>query len=433
MSGSGSGSDGGVKQCEGVLSETPQASVKALRAALLVAALAMVWIFVLSAMLSVRPGSRLVAENDFIFNSDTGYWIDSASWGPTGPSTVPHPLLFVTWRPLVYLGSRAVALLMPADDAVVLVARLLNSVAAGFGVGILWWAANRRGLSAGRSSAILAVYLLASSQTVVALPEHFALSQSLLSLSFVLFLSDWPYRAKAITQLLMVLVIGSITITNAIFPLMAFLAIVLRDHARNVRRGAVVLLALFVLGVAFASSSGNRNLRDRFFASARVDTVLTLRLVRSPLLAAKYAIRGLIDPIIAPTPLYGSKFGHPMLSYEGTYGDPLLRRASVFQWLSAIAWVCLLLGSTVAGLSHISSRPGTSLLMIWVAAQLLFHNVWGDEFFLYSPHWAWALIAIILMGGRWLWFPAVAFFSSIIAFGQVPTLVDISEMLAAVI
>jgi hypothetical protein len=67
--------------------------------------------------------------------------------------------------------------------------------------------------------------------------------------------------------------------------------------------------------------------------------------------------------------------------------------------------------------------------MAWIGFNLVFHNLWGDEFFLYSPHWVWALLTLVMLGiGRLrLRFavPLVAF----IVIGQITTLLTIGDML----
>lgn len=61
---------------------------------------------------------------------------------------------------------------------------------------------------------------------------------------------------------------------------------------------------------------------------------------------------------------------------------------------------------------------------------LLFHNMWGDEFFLFSPHWSWALMLVVLLGSRGLPVWTVAPAALLMLPGQLSTLDAIRRLLS---
>ena len=71
-------------------------------------------------------------------------------------------------------------------------------------------------------------------------------------------------------------------------------------------------------------------------------------------------------------------------------------------------------------------KQGARILWLtapWVAFNLIFHNLWGDEFFLYSPHWSWCLGAVLLAGARRLPPWLVVLLAVPLIVGQVATLI----------
>jgi hypothetical protein len=72
------------------------------------------------------------------------------------------------------------------------------------------------------------------------------------------------------------------------------------------------------------------------------------------------------------------------------------------------------------------------VLTLWVLFNALLHNVWGDEFFLYSPHWAWALMAVVMLGVRRAWPGWVVAVTLAIIPGQLQTISQIRDALATI-
>ena len=62
------------------------------------------------------------------------------------------------------------------------------------------------------------------------------------------------------------------------------------------------------------------------------------------------------------------------------------------------------------------------ILLSWIAFNVVFHNFWGDEFFLFSPHWSWALLALLLTGVQYVPFRWLAAAGILISLAQAQSL-----------
>jgi len=63
----------------------------------------------------------------------------------------------------------------------------------------------------------------------------------------------------------------------------------------------------------------------------------------------------------------------------------------------------------------------------------VFHNVWGDELFLYAPHWSWALMALVILGARRVPLVTIVLLFVPIAFCQVYTLTQVKYALSTIV
>jgi hypothetical protein len=91
----------------------------------------------------------------------------------------------------------------------------------------------------------------------------------------------------------------------------------------------------------------------------------------------------------------------------------------------------LLIAAVAYGLSSTKARTWTLWLLGWAAFNVIFHNLWGDEFFLYSPHWSWALTAVVAISVSRMRWPLVTAAVVLLAVAQVSTFGVIGQMLRA--
>jgi hypothetical protein len=69
----------------------------------------------------------------------------------------------------------------------------------------------------------------------------------------------------------------------------------------------------------------------------------------------------------------------------------------------------------------------------WLLFNVVLHNIWGDEFVLYSPHWSWALMAIVILGARDLSRRFIAAIVVPVVASQIYTLFAIKQALQTIV
>lgn len=396
----------------------------------------------------MRAGTPLDTRIDVLFNSDC------AAWKHFLLSNWPSQLLPL-WHPLVTrLTAWPTRLVYPlvlplcgAEEAGSVTVRLVCALAAGLGAGALFAALVRR-----RGAAIplllLPAYLLGTSQVLVCLPEHFALSHGLLCASLAVVLTGWPLRRRLALLALLTVAAGGVTVTNSLYPLGAFLFLLLRAspglsglrafaarHPRRVAVGSLLVAGALGAGGTAAGLAVLRRARDprAEMLVGKIRGDLHGRLYRAPAASASYLLRGLIDPVIGPTP--SLQADGRMVSYEpagGRYKSYGFWPYDRLQGAAALGWLALLVGATCTALRSSATRGVALGLLAWLTFNGLLHNVWGDEFFLFSPHWSWALLGLVLLAVPPRASPWLVPLVTVLCAGQVHTLLAIRSQLALV-
>lgn len=394
-----------------------------------------VWFFVLSGLLGAVPNEPVGTRIDAYFQVDAGGRIADAATGAFGRAVVVHPLFYFVFTLPISKLAWLLSGWFPPELTALYACRWYAAIAVGIGVGRLSAALVRFGVTPLRVALVGPLFLLGTSQTTTALPDHFAPSVGLLCYAFAVFLDDRSghgHRTRLKLAVLTFLAWG-ITVTNGIFPA-ALLAWRWADGRRSLPRwvlyaaGAVVLL-----GGAFAVWVAGFDPRDHSNPLVwRVRGYLTGRLLNDPAGAAARTLRGLTDVAVGPTPAIDTNNYDktPMLTYEPTHSAYRAWPFDAVQGTSAAVWLALLGVAVVLALRDERSRWPAVVLLGWTGGSLGFHLLWGDEFFLYTQHHAWALATLVAMGLRsvppWALVAPVA----AIAVGQVWTLMRIREKLA---
>jgi len=379
--------------------------------------------FVLSRYLRVAPDTVVTLRNNVLFETDSGvrlrYLTDPGTWAASRLEFLQHPAFFLVWRPVGLALTFVLRPLAGATAGAVLAAQILVCSMAAAGAGALFMIARRA--KTPRSAAIVPIVLmiLSTATVLVVVPEHWAMAQGMmLSACCLVTLPGKPGRARiAVLGLLCVLIAGT-TITNAVFGLLLLFPLASSAGIR-VRIGRLVpwLAAAGVAALLLAGWGLSR--------LPHVAGFLNLRLYESPLLAISYMAFGLIGPIVGPVPHQGLQRQHLTLSYEPFS----FAMYSPMQWIGVIAWTVLLLTCAVHAFRDRDTLPVAAFLAAWIGFNLLFHNLWGDEYFLYSAHWAWALIALATLGMRHLRSRLVVPLTLAVVAGQITTLLTIGGML----
>jgi len=351
------------------------------------------WFVLLSGWLGVMPGTVTVKRNNVLFNSDTSSWMHRMTDTDRPREDFVHPLDFALWRPECRGLYHLLHVFLPPEYAAILACRLFVGSVAGLGVGFMALLALSVGIGTTQLIPLFLMYLLFSSSSTVALPEHFGISNGLLSLTFIVPLAVTNTAMRTAFLAVMAILCGGTTITNAIFPLWSFYRYIIRPLRQ---RFAIV---------AVAGSLGLAAFIFVYLKSSHIHSFVIQYLNRSvlyhPWRVVTYTIYAVICPAVAPTPRVYRVPGWDMVFYET---GETLRLSYYFgiQAIGAIAWAILLLMSVYKGLQDDRTRQAVQLLLGWVLFNIVFHNVWGIELFLYAPHWSWALMGLVILGIRHL-------------------------------
>ena len=409
--------------------------------AVMAGAASVLWFTLLSGWLGVQPGSVLVKRQNVLFNSDTNTWIEEMVYQhePSASTKVVHPLDVFLWRPPSQALYHVLQIFLPAEPAGLLAARLLVALVAGSGVGCLAFLALQNGIEIPQCLLLVSMYLLFTSSSTTALPEHFGISNGLLSIAFVV--PSLTTNLGLATGVLAALVplAGGTTITNVLYPLSSLYQFRIRSvrARRAIFAGALVASAIAIFlfidsrKVVLNYTDADPEIASRVAilpahipAATRwylkttgihihVGDYLNLRLLHEPLDAAVYAIYALVAPAVGPTPHVRTTKGQDMVTYESS--RPLRWNPNGFftgsdglhlsdywgvQAVGAVMWTALLIGCSYQAFHDRRARPLVWLPAGWIVFNIVFHNMWGDELFLYAPHWSWALIGMVILGAR---------------------------------
>jgi len=385
--------------------------------------------------LGVRTGRPLAERTDLFFQSDAGGLVTDAETDFSSRGRGVHPILYFVWTKPLYHAGQGLDPIIPAEVTATVGSRLLVAVWAGTGMGVLAAGLIRRGVPGSAILAVAPLYLLGCGQSMACMPDHFGISQGILAASFGVYLAPGRFGRKLAGLAFLTLLAGGITVTNAIFPASLCGLLAISQYRSRIRWQWIV--AASTIGVAMIAMGMGvlflvEDLFERFVM--RVEGYLTWRLTEDPLEALKFTFRGLVDAVVAPTPAItrDNLDRVPMLTYQPV-GQPYSAWPyDLWQSVGAVAWLILLAVGTANALKSKDFRIPSAVLVAWVLWNAIFHNLWGDEYFLYTPHYSWALVAFVLLGwqrisAKWIW-PFTAVTAAAAAF----TLWEYSRLIASI-
>ena len=402
----------------------------------LAAVVAFSWFMWLSGALQIRPGSPLLEGNDYLLSADIAQRLDRLS-NPdqrSAGSSLSHPLLYPIWGQMGEALHGIFGTFVADPLARILAVRTLVALHAALGFAFLLSVAGRE--APHRLTIPLAsVYLLFTSQVLISLPEHMGLSAGLLSATFATFLSDTSAKVRAALLVVFGFMLAGATITNGAFGGLVLSLLFWTEAREMITRRRRVLALIAVGGVLAGFVVGVQIIAPRMQSISSGDTIAQRfwngRALSNPGEAIAYMGLGLVFPAVGPDVAVSSFHGHPSLTYE-----PMLdtvRNYGPVQALSAVAWSLLLLLSARVAIKDARTRMPALLLIFWWAVNSLFHNFWGDEYVLYSTHWAFGLFALTLLAAKslptWIVLPACV----LIAAGQIVTLVTIIKQVERIV
>lgn len=388
-----------------------------------------IWLLALSGWFGLTPGSLLTKRNNVMFNSDSSAWIQrfagEGKQARAKPYIYIHPLEEVFWRPPARAIAHALRLFFPrTHDGVIaadlLAAKLLVALLYGLGVACLALFALYNGVDKVKCGLIFATYLLFTSMSTCILPEHFAISNALLTIAFVVPLFIPGAGIRSVFLGAMTVVCGGTICTNFAFPLGSLIRFFPVSRRLKIR----------VVGIAVAGAIAAGAIL--FFSSRSIHWFVlsysNIRLFRRPFRAVLYVFGMMIYPAIGATPHLYRFPGWDDVTYEPWR----INDYSALQLMAAAAWVVLLVRCFLKACKEPKLRANLLALVAWLGYEVLLHNVWGDELLLYAPNWTWALIGIVILGAPYVSRRFLAVLAVPLLAGQIYTLTTIKAVMQTI-
>ncbi len=370
---------------------------RALAIALAVGVIAVCWFMLLSNWLGVRSGTVLMSHQNVLFDSDTSMWVDQMIHNAVSTQPAVHPLETVFWRypsrALQHLAMRFTS----REYATVFGPRLLVNLIAGAGVGFLAYLALYLGIPTLQGVLLFCCYMLFSVNTLIVLPEHFGISNGLLTMAFVVLVVVANERLRNGALAVLAVLCGGTTILNVLLPVYCLFESLIKSARLKTR---LLIAAIPVgLGSALLVFKLSKTVSFYFHYWAYV------RLLSKPAQAFIYSVYLVAAPAVGARPWIKAP-DWLMVTYDTLEHDPALAPPLDFshyfniQGIGAVLWLVLLARCIQVGFRDTQTRPYVQMAVVWVVFSLIFFNVWGREPFLYSSGWSWALMALVLLGAR---------------------------------
>lgn len=379
------------------------------------------WLFVLSWWLGVTPGAPVVTRNNVLFQVDVASHYreltrESDPFSPGKPRiSLPHPFLPQVWGNIGKTLAAACQRVVDADTAHVLAARILVASTAATGLAALGWLASIEGVPGLWLLCLVVIAWLSSAMTIVALPDHFGLSYGLLLITFV---GGWAsvtrhrhgWWAGLAGSLAVATTSTNIVLVGMIGGWMAWrparrIWAERRRHRALLAAIAIVALVLTGALVVVAPAAARRVASGETIVSKYFHATL----VHAPGTALVSLPLTWTYPTVAAAPHVADAGDGACATLEPwRFGDytPLGGLGALLVFALTIAAVARLARGGAAGQSAF-------VLTAWVAFNWLFHSLWGDERFLYTPHWAWVLPVTLALSAdrgrvpKWFYVAAV--------------------------
>ncbi|HTA42734.1 MAG TPA: hypothetical protein VK789_09820 [Bryobacteraceae bacterium] len=353
---------------------------------------ATIWLVFLSGWLGATHGSLIMKRQNVLFDSDTNLWIGRMIGNDKSLEQIVHPLEIPLWRVPCRAMAHIMRYFVSRDNASILGPRVLVDGIAGLGIASLALLALYCGVRPLRCALLFVIYLLFTSNTTISLPEHFGISNGLLTLAFVVSVLVSSARMRTTALAVLTVLTGGTSVTGGMVPVICML----NDAIKSLRRKMTLLLIAIPTGIGASMLLYHVSKSiQRYFG-----LYATFRWTHHPLMALNYTIHMLVLPAVGPAPGIMRLAGWDMVSYEPHYAPLGLDAWLGLQGLGAIAWFILLFQCLRLALRREFLQPHLLVLFAWLFFNVVFYNVWGRELMLWAPAWSWVLMAVVVMGAR---------------------------------
>lgn len=335
----------------------------------------------LTSELKIRPNEIGATGENFFFNADVPVYVEKVRNTEWKEISSKHVLRHIIWIPSARLLGGFYDTGTDYEKSLYGVI-LLNKICIALGISLLTLFAFYRTGSFSKVTVFFLLTVLSSATVVMIAPDHFAQSFLLLTLSFLVLFLNISFGSQVVIQGILGVLIAGTTTTNAIFSGIIFLYLLNKKNWLPAKwyytcflLGLVCLIgACYFFYVNYSLSHNEDLMFNRFF---------NFQLFTSPFASIESFFATFSYPISAPPPLIKP----PILSYE-----PI----SLLQLnIAELLITALVLFAVFNGIFCAAQNWGIPLLvaaLAWVIFNFIFHNIWGDEYMLYTPHYSFMIL-----------------------------------------
>ena len=353
---------------------------------ILISGLSFIWTLTLSERFGLTEEKATNIVPNYIFNADSMLWINRVSDPEWHENSVSHPLRVYTWYPL----ARAISTVSGRDGLTTAV--YLNAFCVASAIFFLSMMASKF-ISSLSLVPFAAITLLGSSFAILAAVDHFSFSFMLMS-AMLLIVSKTYSSYRFLLLCLLGLLLAGTTVTNSVFVILTltiyakwYRFINLQLLKKNITSLALVTAVLLVVGYFAFEESIVRLINGE----SKILKYFHFWIISDPLRALFSFLIMPVLPLVAPT----ASITNGIISLE-----PLVPNAlyNVFYSIAVISSWYLLTIAIKAVFAHRENRPELLVSALWLLFNAIFHNFWGDELLLFTPHFMAALFTLLALG-----------------------------------
>ena len=356
--------------------------------------------------------------NDVLFASDTHNFLESIAHGERSVRTIVpdlrnsvHPFVWLYFSPLVRLVAK-MAVVTHLSDANVFDLRMavgvfvMPMVAAvqAFAFAALLFALGF-GVSAVAALSLINLFCF-SSMIFGSVPDHFAITNLALTLTllFAVVVKVRPTFDRRWLWISLGLFAAGVTITDLVFFGIIHFGTRMRVGFRSISRAALrsAILTLALLGFVLTTASIVGDMLDGApdIAVMRKDFVTRYLQDNTPFgQRIERAVKAVEDGFVTrPDEIHEKPAAELPIEYYPVTPPPsgerrvypsytLEARPIIHSVLGVVAVLMVLAGAGVMVARGGNSRLIALISIALILFNLVFHNIWGDEYLLYSQHW----------------------------------------------
>lgn len=384
------------------------------------------WFMFLSGWLGVTPGTILAVRHNVLFDSDASLWVDRMIGTSRSLEQTIHPLELLLWRGPCRALAHVAGLFASPEYARLFGPRMLVALLSGAGVGFMAYLALYLEIAPVSSALLLVSYLLFTNNTTISLPEHFGVTNGLLTMAFVVLIVVSNERLRNGLLVVLAVLCGGTSVTHGLLPGFCLFDSVIKSAKLKLRLALAAIPLGLLFSVVMYHISGTVHW---FFGS-----YTTYRFPYHPWQTFVYSVYMLVLPAVGGTPFlkigtYEDHIGKYMVTYEPMPKPLDFSYYFGIQGVGAVLWLVLLAACIRFALRDSRTRQYVFVALAWILYNLVFYNVWGREVLLSAAAWSWTLMALVVLGARHLSTRFIAATVVPIAVCQVVTLHEIKNLL----